>query len=37
MMLSPMTMTLTSRHHLAGRAGVELLDGLLRRGLLEEQ
>jgi len=27
----------TSYDHLAGRAGVELLDGMLRRGLLEEK
>src|SRR5208282_4408770 len=27
----------TCYDHLAGRAGVELLDGLLRRGLLQEQ
>ena len=27
----------TCYDHLAGRAGVELLDGMLRRGLLQEQ
>src|ERR1700740_2615211 len=27
----------TCYDHLAGRAGVELLDGMLRRGLLEEK